>query len=71
MDRIEGVNGRELPWEGASFTSREGVNKRRRLGIFKATVSTLLARDPARRPSMKQFCDSCNRVLAGSTTVQV
>lgn len=67
MDRIEGVNGMELPWEGTSLTP----DNRRQLGIFKATMLTLLSRDPVNRPSMEQFCESCNRVLACSTSVQV
>ena len=67
MDRIEGMNGQQLPWEGTDLTPAH----RRRLGVFKASIVQLLARDPAQRPSMQHFCDSCNRVLAGSTTVQV
>lgn len=66
MDQIEGVGGKGLPWEGANLTAQH----RRCLGIFKASVTTLLSRDPSKRPSMKQFCDSCDRVLAGNTTVQ-
>ena len=67
MDRIEGVNGQELPWEGACMTP---ANKRR-LGVFRNSLMALLARDPSQRPSMSKFCATCNRVLAGSTTVQV
>lgn len=66
MDRIEGRNGLQLPWEG---TMPPVV--RRKLGVFKASVLKLLARDPAERPSMKEFCTSCDRVLAGSTSVQL
>lgn len=32
---------------------------------------SLLARDPAQRPSMDEFCVSCDQVLAGSVSVQV
>jgi hypothetical protein len=66
MDQIEGVNGRQLPWEGAKLTS----HNRRRLGLFRASISMLLSRDPAKRPSMEEFCDACDRVLAGSISVQ-
>jgi serine/threonine protein kinase len=67
MDRIEGLNGKELPWEGKSLTPAI----RRRLGVFKVTITSLLSRDPAARPSMNKFCEICNRVLAGSSSVQV
>jgi hypothetical protein len=66
MDRIQGLNGKELPWEGARLTP----TARRQLGIFKNSVMQLLSRDPAERPSMEQFCVTCNSVLAGSTTVE-
>jgi hypothetical protein len=67
MDQIQGLKGRQLPWEGANLTA---VN-RSRLGIFRGSVLMLLSRDPAKRPSMQQFCETCDRVLAGSSTVQV
>ena len=67
MDRIEGLQGRTLPWEGACMT----VSNKRKLGVFRNSIVALLSRDPSRRPSMATFCDACNRVLAGSITVQV
>lgn len=67
MDQIEGVNETELPWEGTLLTAAN----RKQLGIFRPTIMSLLSRDPAERPSMAQFCDTCNRVLAGSTSVHV
>jgi hypothetical protein len=66
MDRIEGLNGQELPWEGQNLTPAN----RRQLGVFRGTLMELLNRDPAERPSMENFCDTCNRVLAG-TSLQV
>ena len=66
MDRIEGLNGLKLPWEGALTPA-----VRRQLGIFRSQVLQLLARDPAQRPSMVDFCKSCDRALAGSTSVQL
>jgi hypothetical protein len=67
MDRIEGLNGQELPWESGGITAAI----KRRLGIFKTPIISLLSRDPSARPSMSEFCNSCNRVLAGSTSVQL
>jgi hypothetical protein len=67
MDQIEGKGNELLPWEGHRLTPAT----RQQLGIFKDTLLNLLHRDPARRPSMKEFCRSCNRVLSGSTSVQV
>lgn len=66
MDRIQGQNGLSLPWEG---TLSPVV--RRQLGIFRASVLQLLSRNPSERPSMAEFCVSCDRVLAGSTSVQL
>lgn len=66
MDRIEGVNGLQLPWEGALSPA-----VRTQLGIFRSIVLRLLARNPAERPSLEDFCVSCDRVLAGTTTVQL
>lgn len=65
MARIEGLQGLQLPWEGAM-----APEVRRQLGIFKDSVLQLLARKPESRPSMEEFCVTCDRVLAGSTTVQ-
>lgn len=66
MDRIQGCNGLHLPWDGSLSPA-----VRRQLGIFRESVLALLARDPGKRPSMEQFCVSCDRVLAGSVSVQV
>ena len=67
MDRIEGMKGHTLPWDDACMTATNW----RRLGVFRNSVVALLSRDPSQRPSMERFCETCNRVLAGSTTVQV
>lgn len=66
MDRIEGRNGLQLPWEGTLPPT-----VRRKLGIFRNSIMHLLDRDPSQRPSMADFCMSCDRVLAGSTSVQM
>ena len=44
---------------------------RRKLWVFRSSLMSLLSRDPSQRPSMAKFCATCNRVLAGSTTVPV
>ena len=67
MDRIEGMHGLQLPWEDACMTAAN----RRKMGVFRGCVMELLSRDPSQRPSMEQFCESCDRVLAGTTTVQL
>ena len=67
MDRIEGMHGQQLPWEDACMTA----TNRRKLGVFRSILMALLSRDPAQRPSMERFCESCDRVLAGTTTVQM
>lgn len=51
---IEGVHGLHLPRE---VTLPTGI--RTRLGVFRSNVLKLLARDPAERPSMEEFCKSC------------
>ena len=63
MDMIQGVQGKELPWEGASLS----FTHRRRLGVFRESVMRLLARDAAQRSSMREFCASCDRLLASNT----
>lgn len=65
MDRIQGLNGLKLPWEGAMPQPT-----RHKLGFFRETILSLLARNPAERPTMKEFFVSCEHVLAGSKTLQ-
>lgn len=65
MDQIEAVKGMQLPWENA--LSQEVHNQ---LGVFRKHVLKLLARDPAERPSMEEFCASCDCMLDGTTDVR-
>ena len=44
---------------------------RRKLGVFRGILMALLSHVPAERPSMEKSCESCDRVLAGTTTVQL
>ena len=67
MDRIQGLNGLELPWDANVLSAQD----QRRMGVFTASITALLSKDPSQRPSMEQFCESCNKVLAGSTSVHV
>lgn len=48
----------ELPWEGERF--RTHPTDRRRLGVFRQQVLALLDRQPERRATMAEFCDSCH-----------
>ena len=63
LDHIEGVRGQLMPWEGLRFLPTD----KRSLGVFRVDTLKLLHRDPSQRPSMAEFCDTCNRVLAGTT----
>jgi hypothetical protein len=65
MDQIQGKDGQLLPWEG----ERMNAAVKQKLGIFRHTVLHLLQREPAKRKSMAEFCETCNRVLSGTTTV--
>lgn len=65
VDKIQGRSGRMLPFEGARLTR----DTKRHLGAFKNNILMLLARDPVDRLSMAQFCATCDRVLAGTTTI--
>jgi hypothetical protein len=68
MDRIQGVEGHEpLPWDEQALSAPN----RRMLGVFKNSVLSLLCRGPDERPSMEKFCETCDRVLAGTTSVAV
>ena len=63
MDQIEGVHEQLMPWEGLRFSPTDKTS----LGVFGVDILKLLHSDPSLRPCMAQFCDTCNRVLAGTT----
>lgn len=63
MDRLQGLNGLQLPWEGTL-----SPEVRKQLGIFRGIVLKLLHRDPAKRPSMKEVCVHCDRVFGESSS---
>ena len=65
MNEIEGLNGRQLPWEGGNLTA----DVRSKLGIFRGDILKLLERDPERRLGVGAFCTSCSRILAASSHV--
>lgn len=68
MDRILGVNGKHMPWEGGRLPR----TVRKRLGIFKNELLRLLDRDPVNRPSMDDFVETCNKILGGtSATIEM
>lgn len=62
MNEITGSG--PLPWEEERITPVH----RRHVGIFYGTLLTLLARDPEERPSMREVCAACNRLLSSTTT---
>lgn len=63
MDQIQGVNGEMLPWEGERLTPQV----KSKLRLFHGTLLQLLHREPEERPSMKQFCRTCAKVLGDHT----
>ena len=66
MDRITGANEKQLPWE-------EDNNRayfRHKLGIFRNDLLSLVARDPAARPTMRQFSIACAGILSDGSTVE-
>lgn len=58
----------ELPWEG-ELAERNPV-ARRRLGLFREPVLSLLRRDPAHRATLADFCRTVNTVFSSPTTVE-
>ena len=67
MDRITAANGRQLPWEEESGRA----HFRHRLGLFRNDLLALVARDPAARPSMRQFSAACAGLLSDGTVEQL
>jgi hypothetical protein len=54
----------ELPWEGSQLTQ----DIRRKLGIFRGPVLSLLKRDPEHRASMAYFCQACDDIFTSTVT---
>lgn len=67
MDRIQGKGGRKLPWEATPMKPR----LKQKLGMFRELVLQVLNRDPAKRPSMRRFCDACHHLMSSTVTVRV
>lgn len=65
MNELAGTEGAELPWEGIRLTPQI----QNKLQLFQGSVLQLLHRDPAQRPSMRQFCRICSKVLGENTEV--
>ena len=59
----------ELPWEGD--LAEKNPTARRRLGLFREPILSLLHRDPAQRASLAEFCRTTNNVFSSPTTVQM
>ena len=66
MDVIQQRKGKQCPWEGSALSP----DVRKKLGIFKNILLELLARNPDKRPSMAEFCASCNRILSSTSNVE-
>ena len=59
----------ELPWEGNLAV--KNPTARRRLGLFREPILSLLHRDPLRRASLADFCKTTNTVFSSPTTVEI
>ena len=59
----------ELQWEGD--LAEKNPTARRRLGLFREPILSLLHRDPAQRASLAEFCRTTNNVFSSPTTVQM
>ena len=66
MDVIQQKKGKQCPWEGSALSP----DVRKKLGIFKNILLELLHRNPDKRPSMAEFCASCNRILSSTSNVE-
>jgi hypothetical protein len=55
----------DLPWEG----QRADPETLRKLRALRGPVLQLLARDPARRPTLKAFCNMCDDIF-GTRTIR-
>lgn len=53
----------DLPWEG----TRAAPDTMRKLRSLRSPIMLLLERDPARRLSMQQFCESCDDIFGTRT----
>ena len=67
---IEKLLGKEeLAWEGDLV--EKNPTARRRLGLFREPILSLLHRDPAQRASLAAFCKTTNNVFSSPTTIDV
>lgn len=62
--RILGQDGLKLPWELPLPPA-----DKKKIGVFKKGLQALLNRKAAYRPSMHEFGELCDRLLASSTSV--
>lgn len=64
LDQIGGVNGEELPWEGQRLDDRTKA----KMQMFRGALDSLLHRDPAQRPQMRDFYRVCRGILGDDYT---
>ena len=62
MQQLQGDD--DLPWEGEQNSAA-----RKKLGIFRQSIMSLLKRDPAERSSLATFCNACQQVFSSTATV--
>ena len=61
MNQLQGEE--ELPWEG-----EKNIDARRKLGMFRQPILSLLRRDPVERTTLANFCSSCQQVFTATST---
>ena len=61
MDQLQGS--KELPWEGD-----KSADARKKLGMFRHPILSLLRRDPEERDTLARFCSSCTEVFTTTST---
>ena len=61
MKQLKGEE--ELPWEGDKNT-----DARRKLGLFRQPILSLLEREPTQRATLAAFCNTCQQTFASTST---
>lgn len=61
MKQLQGEE--ELPWEG-----EQHIEARRKLGIFRQPILSLLNREPTERATLAAFCRSCQQIFSATST---
>jgi hypothetical protein len=59
MKQLQGED--DLPWEGD-----QNMAARKKLGMFRQPILSLLRRDPAERSTLANFCQTCQQVFTAT-----